>query len=103
MEEMAACGVWYESGSQKYKGKIADSCTSLWFCMVRILLERSAMFRLPANPYKTAMAVRKTIEARKFSVKYFTAPSICTFFPPSVIKTKEEIMITSNHTYKLKI
>jgi len=36
-------------------------------------------------------------------VTYLTADSICLFFPPKVNKTKEEIITTSNQTYKLKM
>src|SRR5690625_3404214 len=49
------------------------------------------------------MAVKKKTEAKVLRVKYFIAPSSCSFCPPKVSKTKELMMIISNKTYRLKM
>src|SRR5690606_40567982 len=67
-----------------------------------IFKDRSAILKLPVNPYKIAIAVINTTEANILIATYLIALSILGFLPPRVMNTKEEIMTTSNHTYRLK-
>src|SRR5690606_35087701 len=115
MAAIAEGGVWYDEGSQKYIGNTAALIpkpikNSMAVTLIRPRLgtwltfrERSAIFRLPVRPYRIAIAVRKMTDANRFMVTYLIAPSICGFSPPSVINTKDEMMMISNHTYRLKI
>src|SRR5690606_22799972 len=59
--------------------------------------------KVPVIPYNIPIPVKKKVEAKIFMAIYFTAPSNCALRPPSVNNTKEEIITTSNQTYRLKI
>src|SRR5690606_7050557 len=74
-----------------------------WLSTNFIFCDRSAIFNDPVIPYKIPIPVKKNVEANILRAMYFTAPSSCVLRPPKVIKTKEDMIMTSNQTYKLNI
>ncbi|MEO1172861.1 MAG: proton-conducting transporter membrane subunit [Myxococcota bacterium] len=107
--------VWYDAGSQNAKGNSADFipsaskniiatvCSAAESGSAAIFVARSGMFRVPVIPYRSAVAIRRSVVANRLGSAYLSAPPSCSDVPPTTRSPRAVISVTSNQTYRLKM